>query len=127
MSFKARLTGSWWQKHRFFKLYMLREATVLPLAFLLCSLLAGVFSLQDLERFAHWQAFMSHPLIIAVHAIALLASLYHAFTFFVLFPRVMPIRIGSKMVPAQLLVIGQWLAVIVVIAISLWLFSGGEG
>lgn len=125
MSYKPSLTGSWWRKHRFFKLYMLREATVLPLAFFICSLLAGVFSLQDPERFAHWQAFMSNPLIIAVHALALLASLYHALTFFVLFPRVMPLRIAGKSVPAVALVAGQWAAVVLVILVFLWLFMGG--
>lgn len=125
MSYKTSLTGSWWRKHRFFKLYMLREATVLPLAFLLCSLLAGAFSLQDTERFAQWQSFMSNPLIVAVHLIALLASLYHAFTFFQLFPRVMPIRLGDKTLPAQWLVGAQWLAVVVIIAIVLWVVSGG--
>ncbi|MCC5878804.1 MAG: fumarate reductase subunit C [Idiomarina sp.] len=126
MSYKTSLSGSWWRKHRFFKLYMLREATVLPLAFLLCSLLAGVFSLQDAERFAQWQSFMGNPLIVAVHLIALLASLYHAFTFFQLFPRVMPIRLGDKTLPAQWLVAAQWLAVVVIIAIVLWVVSGGE-
>ncbi|RUO29225.1 fumarate reductase subunit C [Aliidiomarina sedimenti] len=125
MSYKPQLTGSWWLKHRFFKAYMLREATVIPLAFLLCSLLAGAFSLQDPERFQHWQAFMSNPLVILVHTLALTTSLYHAATFFVLFPRVMPIRVGNYQLPARYLVLAQWGAVWLVVALFIWLFAFG--
>lgn len=125
MSYKPELTGSWWLKHRFFKAYMLREATVVPLVFLLCSLIAGLFSLQDIERFSHWQAYMAHPLVILMHTLALAASLYHAATFFVLFPRVMPIRVGTREVPARLIVAGQWAGVLAVALLFLWLFAGG--
>ncbi|MGX5914830.1 fumarate reductase subunit C [Aliidiomarina sp. Khilg15.8] len=125
MSYKSTLSATWWRKHGFFKGYMLREATVFPLAFLLCLLLAGVFSLQDAERFTQWQAFMSYPLVTAVHLLALSASLYHAFTFFALFPRVMPIRLGTKTLPAAVLITAQWAAVAMVTALFLWVFSGG--
>lgn len=126
MSYQPKLTGRWWQKHEFFKRYMLREATVLPLVFLLCSLLAGVFSLHDIARFSHWQAYMAHPLVILMHTLALAASLYHAATFFVLFPRVMPIRLGTYEVPAKLIVAGQWMGVLAVVLLFLWLFTGGS-
>lgn len=122
MSYKPTLTRSWWLKHRFFVLYMLREGTVLPLVFLLCSLTAGAFAMQSAEQFAHWQRFMAAPWVVAVHALAFIAALYHAFTFFQLFPRVMPIRIGTKLVPPAIMVVGQWLAVVAVIAVFLWLF-----
>lgn len=125
MSYKAQLTGRWWQKHGYFKRYMLREATVLPLMFLLFSLLAGVFSLPDATRFEHWQAYMAHPFVMGMHVLALAASLYHAATFFVLFPRVMPIRLGTRVVPESLIVLAQWILVVVVLALSLWLFTGG--
>lgn len=110
--YKVELTSRWWLKHRFFKLYMLREATVLPLVFFIGAMLKGVYSLQNAVQFNAWQAFMSHPLVITLNILALLAALYHAFTFFVLFPRVMPIHIGAKAVPANLIVIAQWLAVV---------------
>ncbi|MBA3988969.1 fumarate reductase subunit C [Aliidiomarina maris] len=126
MSYKPELTGRWWLKHGHFKRYMLREATVIPLVFLLCSLLAGVFSLQDVERFSQWQAYMAHPLVIIGHTVALGAALYHAATFFVLFPRVMPIRIANYTLPARLMVAGQWAAVLAVALLCLWLVTGGR-
>lgn len=122
MSYKPFLTRAWWLKHRFFVLYMLREGTVLPLVFLLCSLTAGGFALQSAEHFARWQHFMATPGVIAAHGLALIAALYHAFTFFRLFPRVMPIRIGAKQVPSAIMVAAQWIAVVTVIVVFLWLF-----
>ncbi|MCH8493543.1 MAG: fumarate reductase subunit C [Idiomarina sp.] len=127
MSYKPELTGSWWLKHRFFMLYMLREATVLPLVFLLCSLLAGIYSLASPEQFASWQAFMARPWVLALHGLALVAALYHAFTFFQLFPRVMPIRIGARLLPPALMVAVQWAAVLAVIVLFLWLFGNSQG
>lgn len=124
MSYKPTLSGNWWLQHRFFRAYMLREATVLPLVFLICSLLAGVYSFASLEQFNAWQEFMAKPWVIGIHALALLASLYHALTFFQLFPRVMPIRLGDKQVPAILMVAGQWAGTVAVMAIFLWLFGG---
>ena len=125
MSYTPQLKGRWWQKHGYFKRYMLREATVLPLAFLLCSLLAGAFSVADATRFEHWQSYMAHPVIMSLHGLALIASLYHAATFFVLFPRVMPVRIGARKVPDAAIVGGQWAAVLIVLVLMLGLFVGG--
>lgn len=125
MAYKPNLQRTWWLQHRFFRAYMLREATVLPLVFLLCSLLAGVHSLGSTEAFIAWQDFMAKPWVIAIHVLALLASFYHAFTFFQLFPRVMPIRFGAKLVPAVVMIAAQWAGTVTVIALFLWLFGGG--
>ena len=55
--------------------------------------------------------------VIALNTLALLASLYHAKTFFALFPRVMPLA------PAALMIALQWLACLGVIIALLW-FAG---
>lgn len=125
MSYTPQLSGRWWQKHGYFKRYMLREATVLPLVFLICSLIAGVFSVADATRFEHWQAYMAHPLVVGLHGLALIASLYHAATFFVLFPRVMPLRFGGRNLPGAVVVAGQWAAVAMATVVMLWIFVGG--
>jgi fumarate reductase subunit C len=125
--YKQELRGNWWLKHTFFKRYMLREATVLPLVFFLSVMLVGVFSLLDSVQFEAWQRLMAHPIVIVMNILALIAAFYHAFTFFELFPRVMPIRFGDKLLPASFIVAGQWIAVVAVSAgfISLFLHFGG--
>ena len=69
------LKRNWWLKHGFFKRYMLREATVVPLVFFILCLLAGVFALlQGPASWQGWVAFMGSPLVLLLNALALVAS-----------------------------------------------------
>lgn len=120
------LKRNWWLKHRFFKLYMLREATVLPLVFFTLCLLAGMVALlQGAESWQGWIAFMGSPIVLLLNLLALAASLFHAATFFVLFPRVMPIRIAGHSLPDQAIVAGQWAGVVAVALLFFWLLGRG--
>lgn len=125
MSYKPELSRSWWLKHHYYRRYMLREATVLPLLFFCGCLLGALFCLTHSEAYwQQWLAFMRHPLVVVINIIALAGSLYHAKTFFELFPRVMPIRIGSKTVPPALMIAAQWAGTIVT-ALLLFIIIGG--
>ncbi|WP_404471941.1 fumarate reductase subunit C [Vreelandella venusta] len=118
------LKRNWWLKHRFFKLYMLREATVLPLVFFTLCLLAGMLALlQGAESWQGWIAFMRSPVVLALNLLALVASLFHAATFFVLFPRVMPLRIAGRRLPDQAIVAAQWAGVVAVVLLFIWLLG----
>lgn len=119
-----RLPRSWWLKHRYFKAYMLREATVLPLIFFLLCLMGGLWALyRGEETWAAWLVFMRSPLVVALNLLALAASLYHAATFFVLFPRVMPLRLGRRAIAPQAIVAGQWVGVVIIGLLFFWLFG----
>lgn len=125
MSYRPELSRTWWLKNPAFRAYMLRELTSLPLLFFLLCLTFGIYSLgQGEEQWLHWQQTMRNPLVIAVNLLALAASLFHAWTFFQLFPRVMPIRLGRTTVPASAIVAGQWAGVFGVLALTTWLFIG---
>lgn len=114
-SYKPQLSRTWWLKHQFYRLYMLREATVIPLLFFVGCLLYGIFSLTQGEaQWQNWLIFMAKPWVVLLNLLALAASLYHAWTFFQLFPQVMPIKIAGKQVPNIFIVIGQWIGVVVV-------------
>ncbi|GLR65223.1 fumarate reductase [Marinospirillum insulare] len=125
MSYRPTLTRTWWLKNTAFKVYMLRELTVLPLLFFLLCLVKGLYSLsQGAEAWYLWLAVMQNPLVMLINTLALLASLFHAWTFFQLFPRVMPLEFGGKKVSAPALVAGQWAGVLAVFALVAWLFWG---
>lgn len=116
--YQHELSRWWWLQQRYYRLYMLREATVLPLLFFLGCLLYGLYCLTQGE--AHWlqfQRFMQLGWVIALNSLAFIASLYHAKTFFALFPRVMPLA------PARLMIAGQWLATMLVTAALLILLG----
>jgi fumarate reductase subunit C len=125
MSYKSELGRTWWLKNPAFKAYMLREATVLPLVFFILCMLAGIYSLGKGEQaWQSWVVVMGNPLVLTLNTLALVASLYHAATFFVLFPRVMPVRLGGQKVPDNLIVIAQWAGVAAVFVLAAWVFWG---
>lgn len=114
------MTRTWWKDSDVYRLYMLREATVLPLIFFTFFLALGLASLVMGEgAWINWLDFMQNPLVVAINIVALAGSLYHAYTFFNMMPKVMPIRIKGKLLEAKQVVAAQWTAVAVISVIVL--------
>ncbi|NGO00400.1 fumarate reductase subunit FrdC [Grimontia sp. S25] len=113
---------TWWKDHPFYRMYMVREATVLPLIFFTLCLTFGLGSLVVGEAaWNGWLSFMANPVVIAINIVALAGSLFHAQTFFSMMPQVMPIRIGGKLLDKKVIVLTQWAAVAVISALILFL------
>ncbi|ENJ5962597.1 fumarate reductase subunit FrdC [Vibrio parahaemolyticus] len=103
---------TWWKNHPFYRFYMLREATVLPLILFTLFLTFGLGCLvKGPEAWQGWLAFMANPIVVAINIVALLGSLFHAQTFFSMMPQVMPIRLKGKPVDKKIIVLTQWAAV----------------
>lgn len=78
---------TWWKSHPFYRFYMLREATVLPLILFTLFLTFGLGALvKGPEAWQTWLAFMANPLVVAINIVALAGSLLHAQTFFSMMP-----------------------------------------
>ncbi|MDE1514975.1 MULTISPECIES: fumarate reductase subunit FrdC [Vibrio] len=103
---------TWWKDHPFYRFYMVREATILPLILFTLFLTFGLGSLvKGPEAWQAWLDFMANPIVIAINIVALVASLFHAQTFFSMMPQVVPIRLGGKLVDKKIIVLAQWAAV----------------
>lgn len=106
------MTRTWWKDHPFYRFYMAREATVLPLILFTLFLTVGLGSLvKGPEAWASWLDFMANPVVVTINIVALLGSLLHAQTFFTMMPQVMPIRIKGKTLDKKIVVLTQWAAV----------------
>ncbi|MEB5527236.1 fumarate reductase subunit FrdC [Vibrio cholerae] len=106
------MTRTWWKDHPFYRFYMVREATVLPLILFTLFLTLGLGSLvKGPEAWQTWLDFMANPIVIAINLVALAGSLFHAQTFFSMMPQVIPIRLGGKLVDKKIIVLAQWAAV----------------
>lgn len=122
--YQPSMPADWWLKHPAYRFYMLREATVLPLLFFIGSLLYGLYCLSQGEAsWLVWMNWLQQPWVMALNGLALVASLFHAFTFFRLFPQVMPLRLGSRTLPAGWMIAGQWFAVLLVFLALWWLLG----
>ncbi|WP_413113781.1 fumarate reductase subunit FrdC [Thaumasiovibrio sp. DFM-14] len=106
------MTRTWWKDHPFYRFYMVREATVLPLILFTLFLTFGLGSLVLGEAaWESWLGFMKNPIVIAINIVALAGSLFHAQTFFSMMPQVMPIKLKGKTIDKKVVVLGQWAAV----------------
>lgn len=109
------MNATWWNKSSYYRMYMLREATVLPLIFFSLFLLIGLGTLaKGPESWQSWLTFMTNPVVIIINIIALLGSLFHAQTFFSMMPQVIPIRLKGKLIDKKTIVLAQWGAVAVI-------------
>lgn len=109
---------TWWKNNPFYRFYMVREATVLPLIFFTLFLTFGLACLvMGKESWEEWLEFMANPLVIGINIVALLGSLFHAQTFFSMMPKVMPVKVQGKLLDTKVIVAAQWAAVAVISAI----------
>jgi len=107
-----QMQRTWWKDHPFYRFYMLREATILPLILFTLFLTLGLGALvKGPEAWDTWLEFMANPVVIAINIVALAGSLFHAQTFFSMMPQVMPIRIKGKVLDKKIIVLSQWAAV----------------
>ena len=108
----VRSMDGWWRRNPFFMRYMAREASAVFLAVYAVILLVGVFRLsQGAAPYEAWLAALAHPLAVVFHGIALLAVAYHAYTWWKVMPKTMPmLHVGGRRIPEITLSAVGWAA-----------------
>ena len=105
----------WWKKNPFYVEYMIHEGTAIFVAAYAFTLLLGLVRLNQGEvAWNAWLDAMKSPLAIVFHIVVLIGIVYHAFTWFKLFPLTMPpIVINGKKLGPCIVVGSGWTAAIV--------------
>lgn len=105
----------WWKKNPYYVEYMVHEGTALFVAAYALTLLVGLVRLgQGEAAWNGWLEAMKSPLSLVCHLAFLVAIVYHAFTWFKLFPLTMPpIIVSGKRVGPAVVVGSGWTAAIV--------------
>lgn len=100
---------NWWLKNSYYRFYMLREATSVPIFVYALVLIWGLFSLSQGESaFADWLALMGQPWMMLLHLLVVAAALLHAYTWFDLTPKILVIRLGGFRVPDLWVKLGHY-------------------
>jgi fumarate reductase subunit C len=104
----------WWKKNPYYVEFMVHEGTALFVAAYVFTLLVGLIRLgQGAEAWNGWLEAMQSPLSIIFHLVLLAAIVYHAFTWFKLFPLTTPpIVLNGKKLEPCVIVSGGWAAAI---------------
>jgi fumarate reductase subunit C len=108
------LTG-WWRRDPYYARYLIMELTSVMVAIYAVILLVGVWRLsQGQAPYEAWLASLSHPLAVGVHCVLLVAMCYHAYTWWKVLPKTLPlIFAGGKPVAGILLSTAGWTATLV--------------
>ncbi|GHU20548.1 fumarate reductase subunit C [Betaproteobacteria bacterium] len=110
----VRSMDGWWKKNPYYVEFMVHEGTALFVAAYVLILLVGLIRLgQGPEAWAGWLDALQSPLSVVFHLVLLAGIVYHAFTWFKLFPLTTPpIVINGKKLEPCVIVGGGWAAAI---------------
>lgn len=105
----AKQPDNWYMQSRFYRLYMLRELTSVPVALAALNLFCAIAALAGSpESWAGWIAAQKNPVLIIINLLAIAAALFNTKTWFEAVPKAMPIQKGEKFVPEALLIRASW-------------------
>jgi fumarate reductase subunit C len=112
----------WWVRKRSYFVFVMRELSSIFVAWLVVYLLMFLYAVgrgaTAYEDFLDWA---STPWVVALNVVALLFLALHVVTWFILTPQAMLVKLGSRPVPATLVIASQYAALLVVSAIVFWL------
>jgi fumarate reductase subunit C len=113
---------TWWLRQRSYLLFMIREFTSVFIAGYCIFLLIFIYKLgQGREVYGEIIDFLSSPLSIVLHIVALIFAIYHSVTWFNLTPQVLVLRIGEEKIPAFLISGANIVAWLLLSAIVAWI------
>jgi fumarate reductase subunit C len=118
----------WWQRNRFFKVYMARELSSFAVMAYAILLTIGLVALaQGPEQWDRFVQAVRSPLGIALHVVILVSMMVHAKSWFEIMPKTMaPILANGKPVPATTITRSGWAAVLLAtlaVMVLAWVLS----
>lgn len=116
-------TTTWYMRNGRYKVYVLRELTSFLVMFYSFLTLYGLATLASSP--ARWDAFIASQqstAMIVFHALALVYFLFfQTFPWFKLAPKAMPVQLGENKLPDSFIIIGHYVAWLVVSVFIFWL------
>jgi fumarate reductase subunit C len=114
-----KMPATWWLGKRSYFLFMMRELSSVFIAIFLVVFLVQIYQLSEgPDSYSAFVKRLGSPGWIIFHAIALLFAIYHSITWFISTSVVLPLRLGEREIPRNLVTalnIGAWIGVSVVI------------
>ena len=116
-------TTTWYMRNSRYKVYVMRElSSFLVMFYSFLTIFAFSALAASPER---WDAFLASQqttVMIVFHGLALLYFLfYQTFPWFKLAPKAMPIHVGEKKLPDSYIIIGHYVAWVIISVFIFWL------
>ena len=112
----------WWVRKRSYFVFVMRELSSIFVAWLVVYLLMFLYAVGRGESaYTDFLDWASTPWVVVLNVISVLFLVLHVVTWFILTPQAMLVKLGSRPVPAPLVIASQYAALLVVSAIVFWL------
>ena len=122
------MPATWWLKKSSYLLFMLRELSSVFIAIFLVVYLVQIYQLtRGPDAYVAFAQKLSAPGWVIFHILALLFSIFHSITWFQSTAVVMPLRIGARELPRQLMTALNIAALFAVSIVILILFNTLRG
>lgn len=116
----AKQPDNWYMQTPFYKKYMLRELTCIPVMLAALNLFWCIAALASSpEAWATWVGFQRNPIVVVLNLIAIIAALFNTVEWFKAMPKAMPMQVGEKFVADNKMIAGSWVAFAIVSIIVL--------
>ena len=116
-------TTTWYMRNGRYKVYMLRELTSFLVVFYSLLTIFALSAVADSPE--RWNSFIASQQgagMMVFHALALVYFLFfQTFPWFKLAPKAMPVQLGEKKLPDSYIIIGHYVAWVVLSGIIFWL------
>ncbi len=118
--YRKRLAYDWFMHHPHFLHYMWREFTCVAIGVYTLNMMAMIVALAQSEiHWVLWLQAQKNPALILINIIALIAAIYHSYTWFGVTPKVFKIQRGETFIRGKYIILAHWM---LMISISLGLF-----
>lgn len=116
-------TTTWYMRNGRYKVYILRELTSFLVVFYSLLTIFALSAVADSpERWNSFTASQQGTGLMVFHGLALLYFLFfQTFPWFKLAPKAMPVQLGEKKLPDSYIIIGHYVAWVVLSGIIFWL------
>ena len=120
--YHPQMPATWWLKKPSYLLFMLRELSSVFIAIFLIVYLVQIYQLtRGPEAYVAFAQKLSSPGWVVFHFLALLFSLFHSITWFQSTAVVMPLKIGARELPRQIMT-GLNVAALIAVSIVILIF-----
>jgi fumarate reductase subunit C len=117
-------TTTWYMRNGRYKVYVLRELSSFLVTFytFLTIYALAILAAGSMDKWDGFLASQQSTTMIVFHSIALLYFLFfQTFPWFKLAPKAMPVQMGEKKLPEIYIIVGHYVAWIVISAFIFWL------
>lgn len=114
----------WWTRKRTYFVFVMRELSSLFVAWFVVYLLLLLRAIgQSDTAYQHFLDGADAPWIVVVNVVALAFLTLHTVTWFLLTPKAVVLRLRSRVVPAWLIIVSQYVGLVAFSALVFWLVA----